>query len=69
VFVGDILNTAARFEEYAKHSGSDLIASRALVDQITLPPGVDAKPCGDIVIRGKEAHVFAYSLTARTGNW
>ena len=66
VFVGDILNTAARLEEYAKRMGLDLVASGALLDRLALPPGVEAKHCGDLAIRGKEARVAAYALSHRS---
>jgi adenylate cyclase len=62
VFVGDILNTAARLEEYAKRTGLDLVVSGALLDRLTLPPGVEAARCGELELRGKDAHVTAYSL-------
>ena len=63
VFVGDILNTAARLEEYAKRNGFDLVASGDLLDRLVLPPGVAATHCGDLTLRGKEARVAAYALT------
>jgi len=63
VFVGDILNTAARLEEYAKRTGLDLVISGPLLRRLALPPGVDATPCGDLEIRGKEARVTAFSVT------
>ena len=63
VFVGDILNTAARLEEYAKRAGLDLVTSGELLEQLTLPPGVEATRCGDLALRGKEARVVAYGLT------
>ena len=73
VFVGDILNTAARLEEYAKRAGLDLVISGPLLGRLTLPPGVEAEMCGDLAIRGKEARVAGYSLTrvpahSRSGN-
>ena len=40
VFVGDILNTAARLEEYAKRTDRDLVVSGALLERLPLPPGV-----------------------------
>ena len=64
VFVGDILNTAARLEEHAKRAGLELVASGALLDHLTLPPGITAMHCGDLALRGKEAPVAAYGLTA-----
>jgi adenylate cyclase len=63
VFTGDILNTAARLEEYAKHTGFDQVVSGAVLDRLTLPAGITAAPCGDLALRGKEASVSAYGLT------
>jgi adenylate cyclase len=62
VFVGDILNTAARLEEYAKRSGLDLVVSGALLDRLALPPGIEATRCGELTLRGKAAPVVAYGL-------
>jgi hypothetical protein len=58
----DILNTAARLEEYAKQAGFDLVASGVVLDRLTLPSGVTATPCGDLALRGKAASVAAYGL-------
>jgi len=63
VFVGDILNTAARLEEYAKRTGLDLVVSDSLLRRLELPPGVLARRCGELELRGKEAPVAAYSLS------
>ena len=63
VFVGDILNTAARLEEYAKRTGLDLVVSGSLLRRLELPPGVEARRCGELTLRGKEARVDAYSLS------
>jgi adenylate cyclase len=67
VFVGDILNTAARLEEYAKRQALDLVVSGALLDRLALPPGIEAARCGDLALRGKEEPVTAYGLTATPG--
>lgn len=63
VFVGDILNTAARLEEYAKRTDFDLVASGAVLEHLVLPTGIVATPCGELALRGKEASVAAYGLT------
>lgn len=63
VFVGDILNTAARLEEYAKRARLDLVVSDVLLKRIVLPPDITAVPCGDLVLRGKEGPVSAYSVS------
>jgi adenylate cyclase len=65
VFVGDVLNTAARLEEYAKMMGLDLVASGALLERLELPTDVTASRCGELALRGKEARVDAYGLSRR----
>jgi adenylate cyclase len=67
VFVGDILNTAARLEEHAKRAGLDLVVSGSLLERLALPPGVEARPCGGLELRGKDAPVPAYSLSGGPG--
>ena len=63
VFVGDILNTAARLEEYAKRTGLDLVASQAVLDRMKLPSHIGTTRCGELALRGKDSRVIAYSLT------
>jgi adenylate cyclase len=63
VFVGDILNTAARLEQYAKRMGLDLVISGALLERLVLPAGIVATACGELDLRGKHAAVPAYGLT------
>jgi len=63
VFVGDILNTAARLEEYAKRSGCELVVSGVLLERLALPAGVEARRCGELELRGKDERVAAYSLS------
>jgi adenylate cyclase len=67
VFVGDILNTAARLEEYAKREGLDLVASEALLERLALPPGLRAARCGEVALRGKQVPVVAYALAETPG--
>ena len=62
VFVGDILNTAARLEEHAKHTGLGLVASGAVLERLRLPDGVAATSCGELALRGKEERVTAYGV-------
>ncbi|HSE04205.1 MAG TPA: adenylate/guanylate cyclase domain-containing protein, partial [Methylomirabilota bacterium] len=66
-YVGDILNTAARLEEYAKRMGLELVVSGTLLRRLELPRGVEARLCGELTLRGKEAPVAAYSLSASPG--
>jgi adenylate cyclase len=63
VFVGDILNTAARLEEHAKRAGLELVVSEALLNRVRLPSSVVATRCGELALRGKDAHVVAHSLS------
>jgi adenylate cyclase len=63
VFVGDILNTAARLQEYAKRTGRDLVVSGALLERLELPAGIESARCGELELRGKEARVAAYGLS------
>jgi class 3 adenylate cyclase len=67
VFVGDILNTAARLEEYAKRNGLDLVISGTLLERLALPPELSATRCGELSLRGKQAPVMAYGLSQRPG--
>ena len=63
VFVGDILNTAARLEEHAKREGLGLVASEAVLGRVELPAGIAAQRCGDLALRGKEQRVVAYRVS------
>ena len=53
VFVGDILNTAARLEEHAKRAGLDLVASEALLDRMRVPSDVEVQPLRRACLEGK----------------
>jgi adenylate cyclase len=62
VFVGDILNTAARLEEYARRHDLDLVASGALLQRLELPEGVKAEFREELAPRGKGEKVSLYAL-------
>jgi adenylate cyclase len=66
VFVGDILNTAARLEEYAKQSGLELVASGSLLERLELPAGLEAGYREELALRGKGERVAAYGIS---GAW
>lgn len=63
VYVGDILNTAARLEEYAKRNGLELVVSDALLAQLRLPAGLQSVRCGELELRGKDARVVAFGVS------
>jgi len=62
VFVGDIMNTAARIEEYAKKEGRSFVVSDAIIENIDMPPDLVADYAGDHLPRGKETSVKLYEV-------
>ncbi len=42
----------------------DLVVSGALLERLVLPPGVEARPGGELDLRGQDERVSAYGLTA-----
>jgi adenylate cyclase len=63
VFLGDTVNTAARIQEFCRHTGDRILASANLVDQLVLPPGIGKRFVGDLRLRGKAHDVTLYALT------
>ncbi len=63
VFVGDILNTAARLEEYAKRNALELAISGALLERLSLPAGLEARFQEELTLRGKEQTVRVHALS------
>jgi len=62
VFVGDILNTAARLEELAKQREVDLVASGAIIDAVELPEEIRAEFLQEFQPRGKQETLGVHSL-------
>ena len=62
VFVGDILNTAARLEDYAKQAGERLVVSGALLDQLSGSRGFRRRFLEEVVPRGKQEAVAVYAI-------
>lgn len=54
VFVGDVVNTAARVQAEAKARAMGLVVTGALMSRLDLPPGFAARPLGAIHLKGKE---------------
>ncbi|UEM21343.1 adenylate/guanylate cyclase domain-containing protein [Skermanella mucosa] len=52
-FLGDTVNTAARLEQIARTSGSSILVSRSVLDQVPLPSEMKATPLGLMPVRGK----------------
>ena len=62
VFVGDVVNTAARMEAEARARGKNLVVSGTLLSQIELPPGLLARPLGAVKPKGKEVMVELFEI-------
>jgi adenylate cyclase len=62
--LGDTMNTAARLVDFCRDSGESVIASTALLSQMTMPPGIAARALGPTQLRGKKTPVELFALTA-----
>jgi adenylate cyclase len=62
VFVGDVLNAAARLEEYAQHNDLDLVVSGALLERLRLPDGVRAVFVEEQKLRGKQETIAVHAI-------
>ena len=65
--IGDTVNTTARMVDACRDTGELVIASAALLRQLTIPPGADARPLGPIPLRGKKSPVELFALKAAAG--
>jgi adenylate cyclase len=65
--IGDTMNTTARIVDACRDGGERVIASEALLSQLTVPPGVQARPLGPIQLRGKKSPVELFALEATAG--
>jgi adenylate cyclase len=62
VFVGDILNTAARLEHYAKEHDLRLVASGECLDGLEIPPHLKVARITEFQPRGQAKSVVVYSV-------
>jgi len=63
VMLGDTMNTASRIEDACRATGSDAIASEAVLRAIgTLPPGIAATRLEAMPLRGKTGAVALFAL-------
>jgi adenylate cyclase len=62
-FLGDVLNTLARIEEFGKRHGVPAVCSGTLLERIDLPTGVTARSLGHVPLRGKEVAIELYALS------
>ena len=63
---GDTLNTAARIVDACRDTGEQVIASAALLNQLSLPTSIVARPLGLVPLRGKEQAVELFALETTT---
>ena len=69
VYVGDVVNTAARIESQARAKGIKLIASAETMNRVALPKSLAATSLGEFSLKGKKEQVTLYQIdeTAGTG--
>jgi adenylate cyclase len=60
--LGDTMNTAARIEDACRDLKRPYLASAAVVERASLPPGIRAEPLGPVPLRGKSGDVVLYAL-------
>jgi adenylate cyclase len=60
--IGDAMNTTARIVDACRDSGELVLASAALLQQLTIPAGADARSLGPILLRGKKSPVELFTL-------
>jgi adenylate cyclase len=54
-YFGDALNVTARLQEESKLRAASFVASGDIIKRIGLPPWIEAKSCGHVRLRGREA--------------
>jgi adenylate cyclase len=62
--IGDTLNTTARIVDACRDRGEAAIASAALLQQLTVPSGIEACALGPVQLRGKKSPVELVALRA-----
>jgi adenylate cyclase len=62
VFNGDVMNTAARLEEYSRKVDGGFVVSRAAMDRFTTPPPFGVRNLGQIEIRGRADGIEVFGI-------
>jgi len=62
VFVGDVVNTASRAEAEARARGMGLIVTGTLLARIDLPAGIEARPLGEVLPKGKKQAIDLFEV-------
>lgn len=64
IFSGDVVNTAARIQNSCNTYGVEILLSKDLLDVLRLPEHMyEARPIGEITLRGKREEVSLWTLT------
>ena len=66
-YVGDILNTTSRLEEFGKSHHQRFVVSAKIAERRNFQSEFDCKPLGSFVPRGSEETVTVYSIAEREG--
>ncbi|HVL40269.1 MAG TPA: adenylate/guanylate cyclase domain-containing protein [Fimbriimonadaceae bacterium] len=64
VYHGDTLNTAARIQSLCNGLGCDFLVSGSLLEQLRLPPGLEAEAMGSHHLKGKLEPVELWAVHA-----
>jgi len=62
VFVGDVVNTASRAEAEARAREMGLVVTGTLLAQTDLPPGIEARPLGKVLPKGKKQAIELFEV-------
>ena len=62
VYNGDVLNTTSRIESVCNQFQARLLVSAALMQQLTLPDGIEAEALGAVMLRGKQKPLALFRL-------
>ena len=65
VFLGDVVNTAARIQGECKQVGKNILISKALLQKISLPEGVYSELIGKVSLKGKEEMMELFEIKRR----
>ena len=62
VFLGDVVNTAARIQGQCKQTGKEILISKELAQRIELPANMRLEPIGKVSLKGKEERMELFEI-------
>jgi len=66
VYIGDVVNTAARLEQLCREKGTWLLVSRDLLLQTNVPAEFEVRALGPVSLRGRSQAMEVYTLRAES---